>query len=174
MGGGLYAAEVSKQKGLKRWATCSPDYAYGRDNTAEFMEYARLFADDIEVTTQTWPKLFQPDYTENITALLNTQPDAVYSCLWGGDLVAFFDQASLYGLFDQFEAFAVNLSDYPVISAIQNLPEGIHGGSRYHKDIPDTEANEAWYSAYMAASNVLPTNWGMASRYRDALYHRGA
>lgn len=159
VGGGLYAAEVSKQKGLKRWATCSPDYAYGRDNTAEFMEYARLFADDIEVTTQTWPKLFQPDYTENITALLNTQPDAVYSCLWGGDLVAFFDQASLYGLFDQFEAFAVNLSDYPVISAIQNLPEGIHGGSRYHKDIPDTEANQAWYSAYMAASNVLPTNW---------------
>lgn len=159
VGGGLYAAEVSKQKGLKRWATCSPDYAYGRDNTAEFMEYARLFADDIEVTTQTWPKLFQPDYTENITALLNTQPDAVYSCLWGGDLVAFFDQASLYGLFDQFEAFAVNLSDYPVISAIQNLPEGIHGGSRYHKDIPDTEANEAWYAAYMAESNILPTNW---------------
>ena len=159
VGGGLYAAEVSKQKGLKRWATCSPDYAYGRDNTAEFMEYARLFADDIEVTTQTWPKLFQPDYTENITALLNTQPDAVYSCLWGGDLVAFFDQASLYGLFEQFEAFAVNLSDYPVISAIQNLPEGIHGGSRYHKDIPDTEANEAWYAAYMAESNILPTNW---------------
>ena len=159
VGGGLYAAEVSKQKGLKRWATCSPDYAYGRDNTAEFMEYARLFAEDIEVTTQTWPKLFQPDYTENITALLNTQPDAVYSCLWGGDLVAFFDQASLYGLFEQFEAFAVNLSDYPVISAIQNLPEGIHGGSRYHKDIPDTEANEAWYAAYMAESNILPTNW---------------
>ncbi|OAB55331.1 ABC transporter substrate-binding protein [Phormidium willei BDU 130791] len=163
VGGGLYAAEVSKRKGLTRWATASPDYAYGRANTEEFMQYAKLFAPDIEVIAQTWPKLFQPDYTENITALLNAQPDAVYSCLWGGDLVAFFDQASLYGLFDQFEAFAVNLSDYPVITAIQNLPAGVHAGSRYHKDIPDTAANEAWFETYFANSDVLPTNWAWQS-----------
>ncbi|MDX5360229.1 MAG: ABC transporter substrate-binding protein [Alphaproteobacteria bacterium] len=159
VGGGLYAAEVAKAKGLKRWATCSPDYAYGRANTEEFMEYVKIFAPDVEVITETWPKLFQPDYTENITALLNAQPDAVYSCLWGGDLVAFFDQASLYGLFDQFEAFAVNLTDYPVITAIKNLPEGVHGGSRYHKDNPDTDANEAWNEKFRANSDVLPTNW---------------
>lgn len=157
--GGLYAAEVAKANGLTRWATCSPDYAYGRDTTAEFMQYVKLFAPDTEIVEQTWPKLFQPDYTENITALLNSAPDAVYSALWGGDLVAFLDQASLYGLFDQFESFSVNLTDYPVLTAVDNLPEGVHGGGRYHKDIPDTEANEAWYQTFIEKSDVLPTNW---------------
>ena len=34
--GGSYAAAIAKAKGLKKWATCSPDYAYGRDTTGEF------------------------------------------------------------------------------------------------------------------------------------------
>lgn len=159
VGGGLYAAKLANDKGLTRWATCSPDYAYGRANTEEFMEYAQIFAPKIEVIAQTWPKLFQPDYTENVTALLNSGPQAVYSCLWGGDLTAFFDQASLYGLFDQFEAVAVNLGDYPVIQAVKNLPAGVHAGSRYHKDVPNTDANEAFYSKLTKDSSLPPTNW---------------
>ena len=156
--GGLYASDLVKA-GAKRWATCSPDYSYGRDTTAEFIEYLGIFAPELEVVTQTWPKIFQPDYTENITALLNAAPDAMYSCLWGGDLSAFFDQSSLYGLFDQFQAVAVNLGDAPVLEAIKNLPAGIHSGNRYHKDIPDTEANEQW-NATFRESGKLPTNWG--------------
>ena len=156
--GGLYASDLVKA-GAKRWATCSPDYSYGRDTTAEFLEYLEVFAPELEVVAQTWPKIFQPDYTENITALLNAAPDAVYSCLWGGDLSAFFDQSSLYGIFDQFQAVAVNLSDAPVLEAIKNLPAGIHSGNRYHKDIPDTDANERW-NATFRESGKLPTNWG--------------
>ena len=159
VGGGLYASKLAKEKGLTRWATCSPDYAYGRANTSEFMEYAKIFAPEVEVIAETWPKLFQPDYTENVTALLNAGPQAVYSCLWGGDLVAFFDQASLYGLFDQFEAVAVNLGDYPVIQAVKNLPAGVHAGSRYHKDVPDTDANEEFYAKVTKDSKLAPTNW---------------
>lgn len=159
VGGGLYASKLASEKGLTRWGTCSPDYAYGRANTSEFMEYAKIFAPEVEVVAETWPKLFQPDYTENITALLNNPPQALYSCLWGGDLVAFFDQASLYGLFDQFEAVCVNLGDYPVIQAVKNLPTGVHAGSRYHKDVPDTDANEAFYAKVTKDSKLPPTNW---------------
>ncbi|MEZ5660744.1 MAG: ABC transporter substrate-binding protein [Burkholderiaceae bacterium] len=159
VGGGLYAAKLAKEQGLTRWATCSPDYAYGRANTSEFMEYAKIFAPKIEVIAETWPKLFQPDYTENVTALLNARPQILYSCLWGGDLVAFFDQAGLYGLFDQFKAVAPNLGDYPVIQAVKNLPSGVHAGSRYHKDVPDTDANEAFYKKITSFSKLPPTNW---------------
>ena len=67
------AAKVAKAKGLKKWATCSPDYAYGRSNTAEFMEYAKHFDGNITVVEETWPKLFQPDYTEVVTKLLNAK-----------------------------------------------------------------------------------------------------
>lgn len=163
VGGGLYAAGIAKEKGLKKWGTCSPDYAYGRANTAEFMEYVMLFSEGVELSVESWPKIFQPDYTENISTLLNNMPDAMYSCLWGGDLVAFIDQASLYGLFEQFESFAVNLTDYPILTAVKQLPKGVNGGSRYHKDIPNTEANEAWYNKFMANNDVLPTNWSWAN-----------
>jgi len=156
--GGLYASELAKA-GVKRWATCSPDYAYGRDTTAEFMEFLTIFAPDVKLVGETWPKVFQPDYTENITNVLNLAPEALYTCLWGGDLVAFFDQASLYGLFDQFQTVAVNMGDAPVLEAIKNLPAGIHSGNRYHKDIPDSEANETW-NAEFRKSGKLPTNWG--------------
>jgi branched-chain amino acid transport system substrate-binding protein len=156
--GGLYASELAKG-GVRRWATCSPDYAYGRDTTAEFMEFLTIFAPDVKLVGETWPKSFQPDYTENITNLLNLAPEALYTCLWGGDLVAFFDQASLYGLFDQFQTVAVNMGDAPVLEAIKNLPAGIHSGNRYHKDIPDSEANENWNEAFRK-SGKLPTNWG--------------
>lgn len=155
--GGLYASQLVKA-GAKRWATCSPDYSYGRDTTGEFLEYLEIFAPGIEVVTQSWPKIFQPDYTENITALLNASPDALYTCLWGGDLSAFFDQSSLYGLFDQFQAVAVNLGDAPVLESIKNLPAGVHSGNRYHKDIPDTDANEQWNTEFRK-SGKLPTNW---------------
>ena len=78
IGGGDYAARISKAKGLKKWATCSPDYAYGRSNTAEFMEYAKHFDGSITVIEETWPKLFQPDDTEVVTKLLNAKADAMY------------------------------------------------------------------------------------------------
>ncbi len=92
--GGRYAAEIVKAKKIKKWMTCSPDYAYGRDTTAQFVEYLKRFAPDVEVVGEAWPKLFQPDYTEVITQILQTKPQALYSALWGGDLTSFIDQAT--------------------------------------------------------------------------------
>ena len=37
---------------------------------------------------EAWPKLFQADYTENITKILQAKPQALYSALWAGDLVS--------------------------------------------------------------------------------------
>lgn len=159
IGGGEYAANVAKAKGLKKWMTVSPDYAYGRSNTAEFMEYAKFFHPAIELVDQSWPKLFQPDYTEVITKVLQVRPQAIYSALWGGDLAAFTDQAALYSLYSQFEAFCVNMGDYPVLTAIKNLPKGVHSGGRYNRTVPDTPENQAWYEEYTKANSHLPTNW---------------
>ncbi len=159
IGGGEYAARIAKAKGLKRWLTCSPDYAYGRDNTAQFMEYATHFEPSIKVVEEAWPKLFQPDYTEVVTKVLNANVDAVYSALWGGDLVAFIDQANLYGLFDKLTSFMVNLGDYGIVDQVKQFPQGVYSGGRYNRTIPPTPENEAWYQTYMALNKHKPTNW---------------
>jgi branched-chain amino acid transport system substrate-binding protein len=159
IGGGDYAARISKAKGYKKWATCSPDYAYGRSNTAEFMEYAKHFDGSITVIEETWPKLFQPDYTEVVTKLLNAKADAMYSALWGGDLVAFIDQANLYGLFDKQASFMVNLGDYGIVDEVKQFPQGVYSGGRYNRTVPPTPENEAWYQNYVKTQKHKPTNW---------------
>jgi len=157
--GGAYAAKVAKAKNLARWMTTSPDYAYGRDTTAEYISYLEYFNPEVEVVGEAWPKLFQPDYTEVLTKILQTKPQALYSCLWAGDLTAFIDQGNIYALYGQTETFAVNMADYTCLTAVKNLPKGIHSGNRYVKTFPNTPENAAWADAYRAKYNEFPTNW---------------
>ena len=154
-----YAGNVAKANGLKTWMSCSPDYAYGRDNTSLFLEYLQRFQPEIQVVGETWPKLFQADYTENITKILQTKPQALYSALWSGDLVSFVDQASIYGLFTQTNLFAINMADYTTLTAVKNLPAGIHSATRYLKTFPTGAENAAWADAYKAKHGDYPTNW---------------
>lgn len=161
--GGYYAAQVARQRNLRRWMTISPDYAYGRDTTAEFVEFAKSFNADIQVTGETWPRLFQPDYTENITRLSQGRPQAIYSCLWAGDLVTFVEQASIFGLFAQSQFFAVNMADYTTLQQVRNLPRGVHSGNRYLKNFPDVPANLAFATEYNRRFNTFPTNWSWQS-----------
>ena len=157
--GGTYAAEISKAKGLKRWMTCSPDYAYGRDNTAEFLEFAKVFDPSIEVVDQVWPKLFAPDYTESITKILQVKPQAMYSALWGGDLVAFIEQGNLYRLFANIGFFSGGLGDPPVLTAIKQLPQGLNTAYRYNRQYPANPGNAAFGEAFNKAAGHDPTNW---------------
>jgi len=157
--GGQYAAAISKTRGLKRWMTCSPDYAYGRDNTAQFLEFAKRFDPDIEVVDQIWPKLFAPDYTENLTKILQVKPQAMYSALWGGDLVSFIEQSNLYRLFGSVDFFSAGLGDGPVLTAIKQLPVGMNTAYRYNRFYPDKPGNLAFGEAYNKLTNQEPTNW---------------
>ena len=154
-----YAANIAKAKGLNSWMTCSPDYAYGRDNTSLFVEYLKRFHPQTEMAGEAWPKLFQADYTENITKILQSKPQALYSCLWAGDLVSFVDQASIYNLFGQTTLFAINMADYTTLTAVKNLPAGIHSATRYIKTFPASSENAAWADAYKTKYRDYPTNW---------------
>ena len=102
-------------------------------NTAEFMEYAKHFESSIEIVNESWPKLFQPDYTEVVTKMLKAKADAMYSALWGGDLSAFIDQGNIYGLFDKQASFMVNIGDYGVVDEVKKFPAGVYSGGRYNR-----------------------------------------
>jgi branched-chain amino acid transport system substrate-binding protein len=157
--GGSYAGKIAKAKNFTKWATCSPDYAYGRDTTAEFVLYLKHFHPQAEIISEAWPKLFQPDYTEVITKVQQARPQALYSCLWGGDLTSYIDQANIYALFGQMETFAVNMADYTALTKVKNLPKGIHSGNRYLKTYPKNPENAKWGDAYRAKFGEYPTNW---------------
>ena len=157
--GGHYSAKVAQETGLRKWMGCSPDYAYGRDSNQLFFEYLKHFYKDAEMIGESWPKLFQPDYTEQLTKILQTKPQAVYTCLWGGDLTSFIDQSNIYNLFAQIQVFAINIADYSILTAVKNLPKGIHSGSRYLATFPKTPENAEWAAGYRKKFNEYPQNW---------------
>ena len=157
--GGFYAAEVSKAKGLTKWYSVSPDYAYGRASTEEFFMSVKANAPQVQVVGQAWPKLFEPDYTAFITKMLQDKPQACYSALWAGDLVTFVEQGGLYGLFDQVAFFGINLADYTILRTLKRVPAGMHSGSRYLTNVPSSPANRAFGERYEKKYRELPTNW---------------
>ena len=156
--GSIYLADFSKTKKLNKWATCSPDYAYGRDTTAQYLQFLKQFNPDLEVVTEAWPKLGQPDFTEVITKLIQAKPQALFTLLYAGDLSAFVNQGNVYALFSQMTVATPNV-DYPVLAAIKNLPPGIQSATRYLETFPDTPANKEWGQAYLKRWNERPTNW---------------
>src|SRR6201995_4198615 len=153
--GSTYLADFSKAKKLTKWATCSPDYAYGRDVTAQYLQFLKMFDPDIEVVTDAWPKLGQPDFTEVITKLIQAKPQALFTLLYAADLSAFVNQANVYALFSQMTVGTPNV-DYPVMAAIKNLPPGIQSATRYLETFPATAANKEWGQAYLKRWNERP------------------
>jgi branched-chain amino acid transport system substrate-binding protein len=158
--GGNFAAKICKQKGLTRWATIAADYSYGREATPEFLGYVKAAGSQVDIVAESWPKLFQPDYTENITKILQANPQVMFCGLWGGDLTAFIDQGNIFGLFDKVEVFSIHMADYTTLTSIKTLPkQGVYSSNRYVRVFPDTAANRAWSDAYNAQFKSFPTNW---------------
>ena len=93
------AAILAKWQDVKKVATIAPDYAYGRDAVAAFIEYNQKLRPDIEIVDQQWPKLGQSDFTPFITAQMAKKPDAVFCDVFGGDFVTLVKQAGPLGYF---------------------------------------------------------------------------
>jgi branched-chain amino acid transport system substrate-binding protein len=169
--GSIYLAEFANTKKLNKWATCSPDYAYGRDTTAQYLQFFKQFKPDVEVVTDAWPKLGQPDFTEVITKLTQAKPQALFTLLYAGDLSAFVNQGNVYALFSQMTVATPNV-DYPVLAAIKNLPPGIQSATRYLETFPDTPANKKWGEAYFKRWNERPTNWSWQNSLAMQFYEQ--
>jgi branched-chain amino acid transport system substrate-binding protein len=92
----LYTA--SKYKNLTKFYNIGPDYEYGRTMWDIFKARTKEMNPKAEFIGEQWPKLFIPDYTSYINAILQAKPDAVFCTLWGGDLVAFSSRRS-YGAY---------------------------------------------------------------------------
>lgn len=93
------ASIIAGWKEVKRVATIAPDYAYGRDAVAAFVEFIKKARPDIEIVDQQWPKLGQSDFTPFITAQMAKKPDAVFCDVFGGDFVTLVKQAGPLGYF---------------------------------------------------------------------------
>ena len=133
--------------GKKRWAIVYPNYEYGQAAAATFKKQM-LFRQSggLEFIEQAVP-LGKIDSGAVVQALLDAQPDAIFSALFGPDLARFVREGELRGLF----------KNRPVFNLLGGEPE--------YLDPLKSEAPVGWYvTGYPWYAIDTPAH----KRFRDA------
>lgn len=95
-----YAVYLLQRKpDVKRIAIIDPDYAFGHDAALIFKAAMKALKPDVKVVAELYPKLGSTNFQIEISKLSASQPDVIFSSLWGGDLESFVRQAAPRGLF---------------------------------------------------------------------------
>jgi branched-chain amino acid transport system substrate-binding protein len=163
----LYTAKQYPK--LTKFYNLGPDYEYGRTMWELFKGKTKELNPKATFIGEQWPKLFIPDYSAYINAILQAKPDAVFCTLWGGDLVAFIKQAKPFGLFEKMKWIIATGADVSVARALLNeVPKGIIADQRYYFHWPASKKNQEFVKAYLGKNKEFPSAW--AAQGYDGVY----
>ncbi len=158
-------ALFAEKKPWKKYYYIGPDYEYGQVQWTDFWPFLKKLRPDVEGVGESWPKLYEPDYTPYITAILRGNPDVLVSGLWGGDTVAFIKQAEPYGLFNKMDYFHPDVGgNYEVFEALgEKMPKGLIMGTHHHLNWPDTDLNKEYVKKFHDKVGHYPITIGANS-----------
>jgi branched-chain amino acid transport system substrate-binding protein len=123
---GRTAALAAAKGPWKSFYFIGPDYEWGHVVNGDFWEFIQRKKEGVSKVGELWPKLGERDFSSHITTMLNAKPDAVFSSLWGGDLIAFVKQASTYGFFDKVQFISTGAGDLDILKPLgAEMPDGI-------------------------------------------------
>lgn len=152
------------RKPYRRYMVLGPDYEFGHIQAEAFERRLKEHRNDIEVIGWLWPKVGETDFSSYITAINAAQPDAVYSNLFGSDLIEFTRQAKAHDFFERFP-FA-GLYDMDVLQGLgKDAVEGVIGYERgpFHviRKLAPSQRFEDFIRSYGAATNKYPSTWAI-------------
>ncbi|MBR9973310.1 ABC transporter substrate-binding protein [Magnetospirillum sp. J10] len=157
--GARYLAELQKKTGWKRLAYIGPDYDYGHVSWSDFQSNLEHLGVRYESVGMFWPKLYEPDYSAYIQAMLKAEPDIVVTSLWGGDFVAFLKQARTTDFFTRIRLANFDTGgNYEVMLSLGDKPPpGLILSARHHNNWPDTDTNRRFVETFRQAEGRFPT-----------------
>jgi branched-chain amino acid transport system substrate-binding protein len=157
--GARYLAELKATTGWSRLAFVGPDYDYGHVSWSDMKESLQLLGVKAEVVGEFWPRLYEPDYSAYIAAIIDAKPDIVVTALWGGDFLAFIRQAATTSFFDHIRLANFDTGgNYEVMMALgANPPPGLILSARHHNNWPNTERNRKFVADFHALEGRFPT-----------------
>jgi branched-chain amino acid transport system substrate-binding protein len=156
---GRTAALAASKGPWKNYYFIGPDYEWGHRVNADFWQYLQTKKPGVTKLGDLWPKLGERDFSAHITAILNAKPEAVFSSLWGGDLIAFIKQANAYGFFDKVQFISTGAGDLDILEPLgQEMPNGIMATFLYaFDDLPVKKAeNEKFIEDFRKRAEYLP------------------
>jgi branched-chain amino acid transport system substrate-binding protein len=140
---GRTAALAAAKGPWKKYYFIGPDYEWGHVVNKDFWEFLQHKKEGVEKVGELWPKLGERDFSSHITTMLNAKPDAVFSSIWGGDLIAFIKQANTYGFFDKVQFIATGAGDLDILKPLgAEMPDGLMATFMYAFDWHPTKEQE--------------------------------
>jgi len=142
--------------GKKRWAIVYPNYEYGQSATAAFKKQM-LFRQSggLEFVEQAVP-LGKIDAGPVVQAMIDAQPDAIFSSLFGADLARFVREGQLRGLFKDRPVFNLLGGEPEYLDPLKDeAPVGWYV-TGYPWYAIDTPAHKRFLAAYQAKFNDYP------------------
>src|SRR5215468_4398292 len=134
---GRTAALAAARGPWKTYYFIGPDYEWGHRVNADFWEFLQHKKEGVQKVGDLWPKLGERDFSSHITTMLNAKPDAVFSSLWGGDLIAFVKQANTYGFFNKVQFVSTGAGDLDILEPLGGeMHNGILATFEYAFDMP--------------------------------------
>ncbi len=157
--GARYLKELREKTGWRKLAFLGPDYEYGRVAWRDLQQALDQNDVPFEETGTYWPKLYEPDYSLYIQSLLESPPDVLVVSLWGGDFVAFLEQARTTQLFSRMRVANFDAGgDYETLVSLKNdPPEGLILSARHHVNWPPTERNRRFVTRFHELSGRYPS-----------------
>lgn len=150
-------AVVAHRLGLRKWASISSDFSYGRSVVNQFAQYFKQLDPKVEFAYQAWPKLGEEDLTPYINNIVKAKPEALYVGLFGADAVRFLKQAKAFGLYDTVKIFTDFGGNQTVLEALgDQAPFGHWASSRYLHNYPETATNKEFVRKFRERYKALP------------------
>ncbi len=157
---GLHMARLP----YRRYMLLGPDYEFGYMQAAAFERRLMETNNEVKIVGRLWTKPGTSDYGPCIDAILTGKPEAVYSNLFGDDLVGFTRQARARGVFNHI-AF-VAMYDVDTLQALGK--DAIEGAIAYDRGpfhvirkLAPGDRFEAFLRQYGAATNKYPSAWAI-------------
>jgi branched-chain amino acid transport system substrate-binding protein len=140
--------------------TFAPDYSFGQDSVAGFIQALKYYQVPFKLVSQQWPSLEATDISSNLSALLAAKPSVVYNAQFGGDLVTFVKQATPFGFFKKTTMISMlNTAE------LATLGSSAPAGSIAYDRAPWFAMNEpgvtAFATEYHAKYHQWPDTWAV-------------
>jgi branched-chain amino acid transport system substrate-binding protein len=163
---GRTAALAASKQPWRNYYFIGPDYEWGHVVNHDFWGFLQRHKAGVEKLGELWPRLGERDFSSHITTLINARPDAVFSSLWGGDLIAFIKQANAYGFFDKTQFISTGAGDLDILKPLGNeMPDGIMATFLYAFDMPvqgGEETNAKFVKTFKKQAGYEPKSGDIA------------
>lgn len=157
---GRTAALAAAKQDWKKFYFIGPDYEWGHVVNNDFWSFIQTKKEGVEKLGDLWPKLGERDFSSHITTMLSAEPDAVFSSLWGGGLIAFIKQAKAYGFFEKTKFISTGAGDLDILKPLgAEMPDGIMATFFYAFDMPlagQEEANKEFVEKFKKEAGYEP------------------